>query len=120
MPRRPHIEEGNPDTSWMEHGACRKDPESVKYFYPPVSYDEDSAVVDGQRQSTVTARANKIARKKYCDVCPVYGNCVLYAIDFEISGFWAGLGERTRRHFRTGTHSIVEKLDVQEIRRRSI
>lgn len=113
-------EKARPDVSWMSEAAC-KDPESRQYFYPSAPKDLDYTSESQRRKlSRSTAAANRLAKRLYCDVCPVWGDCVLYAIDFEPDGFWAGLGERTRRNLKNGRKSIIDSLDVYEIRRRSV
>lgn len=75
-----------PDTSWMEHGACFGAAHLADLFYPP----------DKGKSVESYAKARRI-----CAVCTVRDRCRDYAVEVrEPLGMWGGTTPKERRAMR--------------------
>ena len=73
----------NVDTGWMEKAACRGEPTELFFF--------DERI---ERKRVAEAKA-------VCDKCPVWKNCLNYAIETPIDfGIWGGFTSKERERLR--------------------
>ena len=72
-------------TNWQLRGLCRGN--HAHLFFPPSTFERKE---ERQRR--------EIRAKSICQVCPVQGDCVEYALEIrEPYGIWGGLTESDRR-----------------------
>lgn len=80
-----------PDTSWMEQAACRKqDPR--KWFPPPTRSGGNGR---GYRSTPEVQEALLT-----CNSCEVKKNCLEYSLPWEPFGIWGGKTEQERNKIR--------------------
>lgn len=74
-----------PLSNWQLSGLCRGN--HAHLFFPPSTFERKD---ERQRR--------EIRAKSICQVCPVQGDCVDYAMEIrEPYGIWGGLTESDRR-----------------------
>lgn len=69
--------------AWMKDAACKG--KDLQPFFSTKSADKDSAT-------------------KICSICPVKGECLDYALVFDLSGTWGGLTELQRTRMYKDEH----------------
>lgn len=72
-------------TNWQLRGLCRGN--HAHLFFPPSTFERKD---ERQRR--------ELRAKSICQVCPVQGDCVEYALEIrEPYGIWGGMTESDRR-----------------------
>ena len=85
----------NIDRSWQMRGLCRGTHSYL--FFPPSTVERKD---DRERR--------EIKAKAICQVCPVQGDCLEFAVEIrEPYGIWGGLTESERRQVITRRAAAV-------------
>ncbi|NQV08202.1 WhiB family transcriptional regulator [bacterium] len=85
----------NIDRSWQMRGLCRGNHSYL--FFPPSTVERKD---DRERR--------EIKAKAICQVCPVQGDCLEFAVEIrEPYGIWGGLTESERRQVITRRAAAV-------------
>jgi WhiB family transcriptional regulator, redox-sensing transcriptional regulator len=95
------------DFSWRNRGACVGADSNL--FFPPSEGDEDYTP---NNRHLGDATAKRYARAvKFCDVCPVIGECLNWALTMpEKAGFWGGASEDERAEMRRQRKNAERRL----------
>ena len=78
---------------WQDEAKCRiEDEETTKFFQ----------------------RATEKEAKRFCSTCPVKGDCLEYALVYDMYGVWGGMTYNERKRKYDSDHRSILREDLKE------